>query len=392
MHRSAFFNFLFQLLLRHRQKHIAIMLIAAIVVFVLSSVMILAHAIAFDIKTTLLTQPDFVVQKLHGGNSTDTPLEWADEFAQIKGVTQALPRVYGRYYFEPDGRYCTIIGIDPFDTQTTNALNALVNDLNLSRFLAKPHMIVGQGVKAYFERYRFNKSYPFTTPHHSKIDINIYAELSKERALISNDLIIMPLEPAREILGIDDERATDIALYAPNPLEAEQILGKLIVKHFDTRVITKSALLKRYDMLFNYKGGIFLLLFIIVLLTFMIILYQRYSLVSSGDRKEIGIMRAVGWSIKSVIAFKLLEHFIVAFLAFALGFISAYLYVFYADAPLLGAIFYGFENLPSHFTLSHRIDWQLFTTIFLLYHAAFIAAVLLPAWRAAVTDPLEAMR
>jgi putative ABC transport system permease protein len=392
MRSKLFLNFLFLLLLKHRVKHLSIFFISTLIVFLLSSVMLLSHALQEEISETLDAQPDFIIQKMRGGKSVNTPLSWADEFQSIEGITKAQPRVYGQYFYEPNAQHFTIVGIDFFEEHNDHKLQKVIDDIDMRAFLEKPNMIIGHGVKAFLDRYHFFDYYVFKTADNSNLEINIYETFPKESTLVSNDMIIMDIDMARQILGISESESTDIALYSPNPLEADNIYIKLVLKHFDIRIIQKSDIQKAYEHLFNYKGGVFLILYMIVLLTFMMILYQRYSMIQSSDKKEIGILRAMGWSIKDVIVLKMSESFMVAFFAFGIGFILAFVYVFTFDAPLLGALFYGYSNLPTDITLAKSIDFSLLSLLFLFYILPFMAAVLIPSWRASVIDPLEAMR
>jgi ABC-type lipoprotein release transport system permease subunit len=354
--------------------------------------MLLSHALQEEIKQTLDAQPDFVIQKMRSGKSVNTPLSWADDFQSIEGIAKVQPRVYGRYFFEPNAEYFSIVGIDFFETHNAQNLQKVIDGIDMRAFLEKPNMIIGEGVKTFLARYHFFDYYVFRTPDRSNLEVNIYQTFPKESALVSNDMIIMDIDMARHILGIAEYESTDLALYTPNPLEADNIYIKLVLKHFDIRIIQKSDIQKAYERLFNYKGGLFLILYMIVLLTFMMILYQRYSMIQSSDKKEIGILRAVGWSIKDVIVLKMSESFMVAFFAFGIGFVLAFVYVFSFNAPLLGALFYGYANLPIDITLSKSIDFSLLSLLFLFYILPFMAAVLIPSWRASVIDPLEAMR
>ncbi len=392
MPNKLFLNFLFLLLYKHRVKHLSIFFISTLIVFILSSVLLLSHALQEDIKQTLKSQPEFTIQKMRGGRSVDVPLFWADGFESIEGVVDVEPRVYGEYFYEPNEHHFTIVGIDFFELAHSKKLKKIISDIDIKKFLSKPNMIIGQGVKAFLDRYHFFDYYVFRPPDRSKIEVNIYDYFPKESSLVSNDMIIMDIDLARQILGVDEDEATDFALYSPNELEADNIKIKLILQHFDTRIIQKSDIQKAYDKLFNYKGGIFLILYMIVLLTFMMILYQRYSMIQSSDKKEIGILRALGWSIKDVIVLKIGESFIVAIFAFLLGFILAFIYVFFLNAPLLGAIFYGYSNLPTDIVLNKSVDFSAVFLLFLFYILPFMAAVLIPAWRSSVIDPLEAMR
>lgn len=392
MPSNAFVNFLFLLIYRHRVKHSAIFIISTLIVALFSSVMLLSNALQSEIGLTLSSQPDFIVQKIRSGKAVDTPVEWADEFRTIRGVKSALPRVFGRYFYEPNGYYFTIVGIDPFDEQTTDALEELVEGLDVKAFLSRDNMIIGNGVKRFLDQYRYIDYFDFRPPHGNREKVYIYETFPEESNIVSNDTIIMEADLAKRILGIDEEMSTDIVLYVPNELERDNVMVKMILMHYDIRVIRKNEIEKAYKNLFNYKGGVFLLLYMIVLVTFVLILYQRYSMISSADKKEIGILRAVGWSIKDVIKLKVLESFLVALLAFGLGLLIAYLYVFMFNAPMLGSVFYGYSNLPADIKLGRTIDFGMLSMLFLFFIVPFVSAVLVPVWKIAVVDPVEAMK
>jgi ABC-type lipoprotein release transport system permease subunit len=156
-------------------------------------------------------------------------------------------------------------------------------------------------------------------------------------------------------------------------------------------VITKEDIRKSYESLYNYKGGLFLILFLIALSTFVLILYQRFSMVYSSERRQIGLLRALGWSISDVLKLKFYETVIVIVISFVLGVVAAYGFVFILGAPLLREIFLGGANLSNTVQLVPVLDFGVLSTIFLIYAVPFVAAVLIPVWRIAVTDPKEAM-
>lgn len=202
----------------------------------------------------------------------------------------------------------------------------------------------------------------------------------------------MDISLAKEILNINEEESTDIVLNVPNELERSNVKTQLILKHSDIRIIQKEDIEKNYKNLFNYKGGFFLMFFIIILFTFVLILYQRYSMISSSERKEIGILRAVGWSIKDIIILKISETYLLAFLAFILGNIFAYIFVYLLNAPFLINIFLGFQNLENNVILNPNIDFSLLFMLFLFFIIPYISAVLIPVWKIAVIEPIESMK
>jgi len=388
---SAFLHFLTLLLFKQKGKHIGAILISVIIIFLLSSVLFISSSLQYTLLSTLDKQADFTVSKIEAGRAVDTPLSWLDKIMEINGVTQVSPRIYGRYYFAPREKSFLIMGVDFFDEQNSMALQKLSEGLDLKTFLSTPNMLVGEGVKKYLNAHYYKDAFSFKTPKGSFKKVNIYRSLPQQTNLIANDMIIMPLDLAREIFGLGEDDVTDITFNVPNDAEWDNIIAKLHLLFYDVRVVEKREVRKAYENLYNYKGGLFLILYLITIATFMLILYQRYSMVYSTERKEIGILRAVGWSIKDVLKLKFYETGIVVLVSFVLGVALAYLYVFVWGAPILSQIFLGGANLPNHVIFVPVIHFGLLGSIFLFYAVPFLAAVLIPAWKIAVTPPKEAM-
>ncbi|MDD2894824.1 MAG: FtsX-like permease family protein [Aliarcobacter sp.] len=390
MKNSVFFNFLFLLLLKHKSKHIAIFIISILIVFLISSVLFISNSLKKEVFFTLENQSDFIIQKINSGKILDIQTSWIDDFSSINGVTNTQARVYGLYYFMSENVYFTIIGIDLFEENTN--LKELLKTLNISDFLQNDSMIIGNGIKKIFDKYHYFDSYDFKLFNNETTNVKIFKDLPKESNLVANDLIIMDINLAKKILNIKEDEASDIILNVPNNLERQNIKEQLILKHSNIRILQKENLKKEYENMFNYKGGIFLVLFIVVIFTFILILYQRYSMISSSDKKEIGILKAVGWSIKDIIKLKIIENFIVGFMAFIIGVIISYIFVFILNAPILKNIFIGFSNIQNDFVLNPSVDFTTLVTLFLFFIIPFLSAVLIPVWKISVIDANESMK
>ncbi len=392
MKNSVFFNFLFLLLIKHKSKHIAIFIISILIVFLISSVLFISNSLKKEVFSTLNNQSDFIIQKTNNGKIFDTPISWVDDFSSINGVKNVQQRVYGLYYFMPENIYFTIVGVDLFEEHTNKNIKELLSILNISDFLRNDSMIIGNGIKKIFDKYHYFDSYDFKLLDKQSLNVKIFKDLPQEANLVANDLIIMDINLAKKILNIDEENSTDIVLNVPNDLEKQNIKEQLILKHSNIRILQKENLKKEYENMFNYKGGIFLVLFIVVIFTFILILYQRYSMISSSDKKEIGILKAVGWSIKDIIKLKIIENFIVGFMAFIIGVVFAYIFVFIFNAPILRNIFIGFSNVQNDFILNANIEFSTLITLFLFFIIPFLSAVLIPVWKIAVIDANESMK
>ncbi|MCT7563999.1 ABC transporter permease [Aliarcobacter butzleri] len=392
MKNSVFFNFIFLLLVKHKSKHFAIFLISIFIVFLTSSILFIKNSLQKEISQALENQSDFIVQKTIANKIKDIDTSLIDEFYEINGVSKVTQRVYGQYYFMPENVYFTIVGIDFFEETTNQNLKELLNFLNISKFLEKDSMIIGNGVKKVLDKYAYFDSYDFKLENENSKNIKIFKDLPKEANLIANDLIIMDINIAKKILDIKPDFATDIVLDVPNPLERQNVKEQILLKESNIRILQKDELKKEYENMFNYKGGIFLILFIVVIFTFILVLYQRYSMISSNDKREIGILKAVGWSIKDIIKLKIIENFIVAFMAFIIGVIFAYIFVFILQAPILKNIFIGFSNIKNDFILNQNIKISNLITLFLFFMVPFLSAVLIPVWKIAVIDATKSMK
>jgi ABC-type lipoprotein release transport system permease subunit len=388
---KAFIYYLFLTLYKDKKVHFATLIISVILIFILSSTLFTASSLKSSLFSSLENQADFVVQRSRGGKSVDTPLEWQDKLSEIYGVSKVSPRVYGRYYFKEKDKFALIIGVDFFEEQSAKALEQIIGKTNLKEFLNGNKMIVGNGVKEYLKANFYNKDYNFLTPTGKFVKVEIFKTLPKEQALFSNNIIIMPIDLAKNILGINKDFVTDFTLNVPNDDEWDNIYTKLSSLYFDIDITSKKDIKKAYENLYNYKGGFFMVLFLITLITFCLILYYRYTIIFYNQKKTIGIYRSIGWSIKDVIKLKFFESIIIVLVAFILGVTLAFIYTFIFDAPLIKDIFIGSSNLVNYAKLEPVVDFRVISSIFLLFAIPFLGSSIIPVWKIAVTNPKEAM-
>jgi ABC-type lipoprotein release transport system permease subunit len=89
---------------------------------------------------------------------------------------------------------------------------------------------------------------------------------------------------------------------------------------------------------------------------------------------------------------KMWEAGLVSLTSFLLGFVAAYVQVFRFHAPLFEPVLRGWSVLYPRFELTPVIDGLQVATLFFFTVFPYLAAVLVPIWRAAVTDPDAVMR
>ena len=160
----------------------------------------------------------------------------------------------------------------------------------------------------------------------------------------------------------------------------------------DTRPITRSEILRTYDSVFSWRSGMMLTLFASALLAFCVLAWDKATGLSAEEKREIGILKAVGWDTNDVLELKFWEGLVLSLTALLLradpGLGPCLLVRFEILAPVLK----GWSVLFPPFRLVPYVDlYQLFVIAFLTV-TPYVASTVIPSWKAAITDPESMMR
>ncbi|QOY52869.1 ABC transporter permease [Candidatus Sulfurimonas baltica] len=375
-------------LLRQKYKSFFITAVLTTLIFILTSVFFITNSIKYELQSTVDSLPEIVVQKIKAGRHSDIDVSVADDILEIAGVTSTVSRVWGYYYFENIGVNFSIVGIEKYEQQYKNSFENIAKTFDFS----VNSMIVGEGVKNSMNKSYYNEYFNFIKPDGKLKKIMISGVFKPETELESNDIIVMSKDNVREIFDIEDSKATDIVVNVSNVDEIQTVASKIKLMFPDSRVITKDDLKISYQNIFDYKSGVFLALFTIALFTFFIIIYDKASGLSSEEKREIGILKAIGWRVDDVLKEKFYEGFIISFFSYLLGVLLSLAFVYILKAPFLQNIFTGYSELKTSFELPFVFDIQTLSLIFFLSVPIYIAAIIIPSWRSATLDSDEVIR
>lgn len=375
-------------LFRQKYKSFFIAAVLTAIIFLLTSLFFITNSIKYELQSTVDSLPEIVVQKINGGRHYDIDVSAADEILEITGVESAVSRVWGYYYFENAGVNFSVVGIDEYEEQYKNSFAFVAKTLDFN----KQSMVVGEGVKRVMDNNYYKEYFNFIKPDGTLKKVDIGGVFSGDTELESNDVIVMSKESVREIFNMPQAKATDIVVKVANKDEIATVASKIKLLYPDSRVITKDDLKISYQNIFDYKSGIFLALFVVSLFTFFIIIYDKASGLSSEEKREIGVLKAIGWRVDDVLKEKFYEAFIVSFFSYMSGVILALLFVYIFKAPLLQNIFTGYSQLKTSFTLPFVFDMQTLALIFFLSVPIYIAATIIPSYRCATLEADEVMR
>lgn len=379
-------------LVRRGGKNVFITLIFSSLVFLLSSVLFISESIKFELNSVVNELPEITLQRFVAGKQSDVSLARVDRLLEIEGIQGANARIWGYYYFKPAGVNFSVMGVDDFETQYTQRLQSIVDNFDIKALDKNSSMIVGSGVKKVLEENYYKDFFNFVGSEGQWKKVSIAGVFRTSLDLEANDMILMSKNSVYEIFGMDKDKATDIVVSVSNPKEISTIVMKINQLYPDMRAITKDDIKVSYQNIFDYKSGFFLSLFLICAFTFFIIIYDKLSGLSSEEKKEIGILKAVGWSMDDIIKEKFYESVALSFIAFSLGLALSLFFVYGLQAPLLRDVFMGYSQLKPSFDLPFTFDIPMLCLLFLLSVPVYSAATIIPAWKASILDADEVLR
>ncbi len=365
-------DFTLSSLLRRKWKNLALACVYTLVVFLLASVMFFSYAIRREASLLLDNAPEATVQKLLAGRHSPVPLAYADKIKDIPGVYSVRGRLWGYYYDQVVGANYTLIvpeaGVPEQGTIRVGAGVARARSL-----------LAGDMIE-------------FRTAAGEILELEAREFFSADSELVSSDLVLLSAEDFLAISGGTADEVTDIAVGVRNPRELVTIAEKIAARLPDTRVILREEILRTYDAVFNWRGGLLVVILAGAMLAFIILAWDKASGLGPEERREIGILKAIGWETSDVLLMKFWEGMAVSLTSFLLGLVLAYVHVFTGGAGLLAPVLKGWSVLLPEFRLIPYIDGAQVAALFFLTVVPYSVATIIPAWRASIVDPDSVMR
>jgi ABC-type lipoprotein release transport system permease subunit len=257
--------------------------------------------------------------------------------------------------------------------------------------LSAGKIVIGEGVSR--TRLAFaGDTLEFRTYEGAVIELEIDNQIPAQSEIVSSDLILVSEDDFRRLFGTPKDYATDLTLKVKNPRELSTVAMKVAELLPDTRQILRDEILRTYDAVFNWRGGIIIVILSGAVLAFIIFAWDKASGLSSEERTEIGILKAIGWETSDVILMKFWEGMVISLTAFLSGIMFAYLHVFFASFALFEPVLKGWAVLYPKFRITPFINASQVIVLFFLTVVPYTVATIIPSWRAATVDPDLVMR
>jgi len=359
-------------LLRRKVKNLSLLLLYSLIVALVASLIFFVQSLKKEATLLLSNAPDIVVQQLMAGRQELIGSDNIALITAIRGVSGAESRLWG-YYYDPVFSANYTVMADPELAEEPGAA------------------LIGQGV-AKNQRISVGDIFVLRNAANNPALLTVKKILPYESELLASDTILISPDDFRQLFGFPENSATDIAVTVANQRETGTVAAKIAESIPHSRPILKSEILRTYDSIFDWRGGIMIAILSVSILSFVIFAWDKAAGLSAEERRETGILKSIGWETADILLLKFWEGTAISLSAFMLGVAAAYIHVFFFSGSLFAPALKGWSVLYPEFQLKPYIDLYQLSTLFFLTVMPYTVATIVPAWLAATADADSAMR
>lgn len=367
---------------RRRLKNLSVLLVFASVIFLVASFELATQALTDTAALALRRVPEITLQRLSAGRQVPVPMAYLERLHGIFGIRDIVPRIWGYYFDEVRGVNYTVMGIDSQRMPQAGKIDQVLAEGSMPSPDERGWAVIGQAARAGL-REKGSSLLSLFRPDLSLASFKVAGVFAPTTDVLTNDLIVVQLEDGRDLFQIAPELATDFLVYISNPDEVDTIAKKIKAALPDVRVLTRSQISRTYRVVFGWRSGFASVCLLTALAAFVIFAWDKASGLSPEERREISILKILGWETADILAIRFWEGVLVAGLAFLLGCTAAYIHVVFFNASLFSPVLLGWSVIRPSLRLVSSPELANFLLIFCCSVLPYLVATIIPAWRSA---------
>lgn len=364
---------------RRRARALSLALATALATFACAAALFVTGALREESLRGLDAMPDLTVSRLRGGRPALLRSADGDGLRAIPGVVDVRPRVWGYVPAEGTGSILTVVGWDGAP------LSGIVRGRSPAAG-SRGWCVLGGAVS------RMLGAIPGDAVELRGVSLRVVGVFEDRVALRTADVVLAAPDDARAVLEMAPDEAADLAVTVSAPEERALAAHRVADALPWARVVDKAVWRRAIALSWGRRGGVSLLLLVPSLVALLVLALDRMTALDARTRREIGTLRALGWSVPEVMRAELVTATLVSGGGFALGALAAYGYVFPMGAPWLRGVVLGWSAQLPDFALTPAITLADGVTLALLALGPQLGCAVFAAWLAARQDPLDALR
>jgi ABC-type lipoprotein release transport system permease subunit len=329
---------------------------------------------------------DVYVARDHYGSNGPIELDMIEKIRAIPGVTEVVPRVIGRAYVK--GKFLAVLGVAP---------EHFPGSIHLTRGRrpqAENEVLLGKDAAAYAG---LDVGSRFSVEKRPDKVFRIVGLFGSPLNPWNANLLLMDFKDAAGLFGLSG-KATDLcvrtrpgyqgiveAMVRLSEEEAEKGLPPL-------RVQTRE-LIDRYSQRgFNVKAGVYAGLYCLVFALGIPSIGVISGFGLSERRREIGVMKALGWQTQEVLEMVALENLILSIASVPFVVLVAAVWIHLFNGAWISRFFIASMGVMIPFPVPSRIfPIPVLLGTLLVVVLAMVGSIY-STWRASVVPPSEAMK
>ena len=371
---------------RNGLKNSGIFLVFSLVIFLIGSFRLVTASLDRASETLLASVPDLIVQKMTAGRQDVVLLEDLGRVKELFGIKDVTPRIWGYYFDESSGANYTVIGIQDSDNLESFSGSVIEYRMGAIDKEETSLVVIGQAVleqKNLVGRNHFS----LFRPDLSLKSFQVRGSFSKASEIVTADLIIMELEAARDLFSLQKDEVTDLLVNVGNPVEIDTIARKISERIPGSRVITKKQIQKTYKTAFGWRSGFGLICLLGSVAAFIVLAWDKASGLSEEQRKEVAVLKAIGWQTTDIMTVRFWESVVVSTSAFVIGILLAWAHILFLKAFLFTPILLGWSVIKPSLNLVPSVHGSDVLLIFIISVLPYLTATVIPAWKSALIRP-----
>lgn len=356
----------------------------------------ISQAIQSDAEISLECGADLYVS----GEQFDRPhaIPWraADRIREIDGVEQVIPRIVGNKSLGSNREQAVVVGMPAESFPDT------VNCVNGRLFTAgsKAELVIGSDLARRLKLKPGDKIPPFYHSRQGESVSHVVGVFHSDVAMWQAHVIFTSLETAAEIfdqqglatdLLVDCKEGYDASVYRQiNQNISLQAAGSPLGVHI--RCVTRQQLAAVLPTGLLRREGVFNIHFMLACVTGTLVILVTSGFGLSERRREIGILKALGWQTDEVLLRSLVESLLLSLLGAALAIVVTYLWLRGLNGFWVASVFLpGVDAYPS-FRVPFRLTFMPALLACIFSVVMVLSGTLYATWSAATAAPKEAMR
>lgn len=337
-----------------------------------------------DATVSIESGADIYVTFDRGGLDANIPVSYVEELSKSQFVVEVRPRIVARLAVAPE-TWALVLGIDPIAAEEATGLQSgrLFESNSKNEVALGPVLAQRLGLTP-------GKQLLLATAFTHKV-VTVVGILSRKGTLWDSAVIWAPFAQAQELFGMRD-LATDILIRTRDEISATRLADRLARSEPRLRIQTR-GLVRRYVLQgYGVTSGVFSAIYAVTFASGVLALLVISGLGSKERRREVALLKALGWSARHILVLVSLEALLCCLLASALSFLFAFAWVRLFNAPLLASLFIAELDWFSGIEIPAQFDAGILALGLGVSLAITWAGTLIPTWRTACVPLRETLR